>query len=639
MSASVSRAILSQYNLLENVFQHSLVRESPMAPQPPHISVPLRMHQLAALHAMETKEISLQTGLSVTPTQQLYSDFGVLGDTVGVGKTLMVLGHVSQMSRHPIDQTRRTLQRQSTYHCFSMETRPTPEEDLFDTLIVVPHILFRQWQDAIIKQTTLQPCFLKSQRDLDRDTLLQSLRESHVTLISNTLFPSFMHHLHARFIALGRTEPLWMRVVYDEVDTIKIPQTCPHPIARFTWFVTATFEKLLFFNDCWQSYHVRALPTDVFHSLHHDLQSMLQYFLDHHPYATWNRIQSSGYFQEQLKCNHPYRWNLVVRCDSHFIHESVALPPLLRQTILCEPPTSHRIVQHALPSEAEEALHAGDIQQALQILGVASHTPMTLLDAATQYRQRELDRARRRLAFAQEEEYSSPQAKETALQMYQERITNLEAQIQGIQERIQTASSDACSICFDIGTNPVVTPCCAKRFCGECILQWMSRATHCPLCRETFHPNQLVLLHAEGTASATEASPLTHHAQQKPKKIDALIRLLQENPDATFLVFSRYENPFATRDAETLMGSFPVGVLQGNKDVIASLLTRFQKKQLRVLFLNSRHASAGLNIPSASHVVLLHKMRPDEERQILGRSYRLGREGPLHFIHLLHDQE
>ena len=147
------------------------------------------------------------------------------------------------------------------------------------------------------------------------------------------------------------------------------------------------------------------------------------------------------------------------------------------------------------------------------------------------------------------------------------------------------------------------------------------------MCRQSFHPNQLVSL-------STSNISATHITTSLPKKIDALQKILQDNPEGSFLIFSRYENPFASIPLE-----LPTAVLQGTKDKIASLLSKFEKKEIRVLLLNSRHAAAGLNIPTATHVLLLHRMMPDEERQILGRAYRLGRKEPLHFIHLLHEQE
>lgn len=621
---SIAQNVRAKLDILQSVFTRSLTRESPLASQPEHVTLPLRIHQLAMLHAMKEKESNLQKGFSVSSTETLYSNYGILGDRVGVGKTLMVLGHISQMSLCPPETTSFTLQPRSTYNCFSIEQRSLPEQDLYNSLVIVPHTIYRQWQDAITTQTTLTACFLKTQRDLDKDNLLESLENSHVTLISNTLYPTFLHHLEMRFQMLGRRLPQWLRVFYDEVDTIKISQSCPRPLSRFTWFITATFEKLLSFNE---SYHYRGLTREIIALLHPDLQTMLESCLESHPMIFMNRIQSTGFFSDQLQCLHPFRYELVLRCSSEFLSESIELPPLLRQTILCQSPAAHRIIQHALPLEAEQALHAGDVERALQILGVSSQTPLTLVEAATEYRKRDLERAKRRLAFAQDEEYSSPQAKENALQTCQDRIVLLEQQIKSIEERFESLEKDICHICFEQGSNPVVTPCCSKRFCAGCILEWCCRSMRCPTCRASFHPNQLISL-------SNSSSPAVHDEVRLPKKMDALHKIIQENPEGSFLIFSRYENPLTSLQIEQ-----PTAILQGTKDKIASLLSKFEKKEIRVLLLNSRHAAAGLNIPTATHVLLLHRMMPDEERQILGRAYRLGRTEPLHFIHLLHEHE
>jgi SNF2 family DNA or RNA helicase len=79
--------------------------------------------------------------------------------------------------------------------------------------------------------------------------------------------------------------------------------------------------------------------------------------------------------------------------------------------------------------------------------------------------------------------------------------------------------------------------------------------------------------------------------------------------------------------------------VKGNKDVINSLLNKFDEGKLRALLLNSNHAGAGLNITSATYVVLWHAMSIEEEKQILGRAYRMGRTQPLHFVKLVHPDE
>ena len=73
--------------------------------------------------------------------------------------------------------------------------------------------------------------------------------------------------------------------------------------------------------------------------------------------------------------------------------------------------------------------------------------------------------------------------------------------------------------------------------------------------------------------------------------------------------------------------------------MINSILKSFQAGEIRCLFLNSVHAGAGLTITAATHVVLLHSMQLEEEKQILGRAYRLGRKEALNVYKLVHPDE
>ena len=120
--------------------------------------------------------------------------------------------------------------------------------------------------------------------------------------------------------------------------------------------------------------------------------------------------------------------------------------------------------------------------------------------------------------------------------------------------------------------------------------------------------------------------------------MDALLQILQENPEGRFLIFSRFDSPLQSIQ-EQIENTYPSHTLQGNKDSIAKTLAEFEKGSIRILLLNSQSSAAGLNIPSATHLILLHKMGTEEEKQILGRAYRLGRTQPLHFIKLLHNHE
>ena len=618
-------SLRNHLEMFQQTFSNALTADSPFTQQPQHMSSPLKAHQLAALHAMKEKEISLRTGFQIPGSQEtLFSKYAFLGDRVGVGKTFMVLGHISQMSREPLrpQAPMSNLHPQSTSACFSILPVQMPET-LYDSLVIVPHTIYRQWQDTIKNHTTLKVHYMKTLKDLDKDSFVTSLQESHLTLISNTLLPIFMTSLRARNIS-----PTWRRVIYDEADTIKLSQNVDRPEGIMTWYITASFNNLLFTNQYYHSYILRQLPTPFIDSLHPKLKEAVNAQIANHPSVTFFKMQSTTYFANMVKSYHPLRSHLVVLNSEEFLDASVSLPPLVNQIIRCETPYSQQLVQNVISTEVEAMLNAGDVQGALQSLGISSHTNVTIVEAVCEGKKKEIERLERLLAFKREETYSTPQAKETALKALEDKIARLNQQINGIQERIN--SNENCSICFDTHTNPVITPCCSKLFCANCILPWMTRTMACPLCRTAFHPSQLCAIGAQSIPRG--------QTTRLPKKAEALLKILEENPTGKFLIFSRYENPLYTLQ-ENLSNTYPSATLQGNKDVIASILSSFESGRIKVLLLNSRNAAAGIHIPCATHVILLHKMVHEEEKQILGRAYRMGRTGPLQFIQLLTERE
>ena len=627
------RTLRSHLEMLQQTFSNALTADSPFAKQPPHITPSLRLHQLTILEAMKSKEESLRTGYRIPGTEEtLFSNYAFLGDRVGVGKTLMVLGHISQMSSLPMQPLAAlsNLHPQSTSSCFSIGPAPSTDH-LYTSLIVVPHTIYKQWETAIRTQTTFQAHFLKTQRDLDKDSLLNSLKTSPLTLVSNTLLPIFLNSLKAREIH----NPMWQRVFFDEADSIKIPSTCLVPSAIMTWYITASFSNLLFLNQFIYSHYLRQLPEEFLESLHTEIQDMVERELDSQ--STTNRViffrsQSQGYFQDRMKSLHPLRSHLILLNAKSFLDESIQLPPLLRDIIRCRTPTTQQILESVLPPETESMLNAGDIQGALMSLGIAAHTPITVVDAVVGYRQKELDRLKRMYEYKKEEEYATPQAKAAALQALESKVQTLESQISTLKSRMETSSKENCTICYEPPQDPVMVNCCNRQFCGRCILSWMVRSSSCPLCRGSIHPQSLVSI-----SSQPQSTPFTQVPGLLPKKMDALLDILQKNPEGRFLVFSRHDVHSVIE--ELAMHGHAVEFLQGNKDTVAKTLDSFANGQSKILFLNSRTSAAGIHIPSATHVILLHRMGKEEEQQILGRAYRLGRTQPLHFIQLLNQRE
>lgn len=633
---SVSKSM----SVLNEAYLHSLISDSPQVEQPADIKVSLRSHQKAVLYEMERRERELSKGMDMSGAT-LYSRFSFLGDGVGVGKSLMVLGHIARLKNAPMIANIPKLNVHSTSNIYSLE-HVTYAADLSDAgcLIVVPHTLYRQWQTYIKEQTTLKFLGVQTKKVMEDTNLMANICAADLVLVSNTLYGQLQDYVDAHKL-------LWKRVFYDEADTLHLPSTRPRPTARFSWLISASWPNLLFPNVSHYMTHIVLNQminnqTIAGKPLDPTMKEFLQKQLQQSTTATYTYTRfyfmSTAFFREMVHSGNEFRGRLVLRCREEFVKESITLPPIQIRNILCRTSLLQQVVAHAIPADVRNLLHAGDIQGALQHLGVKSEESKSLVEAVSENRTKELDRLKKTYDFKASLEYSTPQAKEAALSLLKTRIASLEEQIKGLKERIENYKDEMCPICFDESQSPTLTPCCSRIFCAGCILTSLTRQTTCPLCRAQINATGLRNL-------ATEPLPVVNEIvdPNKPpeplKKTEQLLELIKNTPNAKFLVFSRYDNPFLQIAQEIEALKISVKHLRGNKDVIASTLKGFQKGETKVLLLNSIQAGAGLNITAATHVILLHAMTHEEEKQILGRAYRLGRTEPLEVIRLLHNDE
>ena len=629
---------LRSLNIFNDAYLHSLTSDSLRNEQPSNIKMQMYAHQRAVLHSMKEKEIELNAGMDISGTR-LYSNFAILGDGVGVGKSLMVLGHISNLKRNDPIHHIKNLSDYGNGNIYSIE-----EKDLYrdcsnaGSLIVVPHTLYKQWEKYIKEQTTLSFYGVKTKKYIEPEQWKKdNMLSKDVVLISNTLYGKLQQIMNEQKIS-------WRRVFFDEADTLLIPSTQQLPVTKFIWLVSASWSNLLFPNTTlyFSQTNMQFFQSSNFDpQLLHHIQSWRH---RDHPGYMWVQqhyhMVSLPFFKPYVGNANKYRGRLVVRCRDTFVEESISLPPLYTHTIMCRPSVAHRVVANAISADIRQLLHAGDYTGALEQLGVKSEDSMTLIQAVTENRLKELDRLQRTYEFKNSIEYSSPQGKEHALNHLRQKIDGLKEQIKSLKERIENYKEEICPICFDEPQNAVLTNCCHRIFCAACILTSLTRANTCPLCRAVIQPNQLHTLTEEKQKNTNKK---TKDDVEPLKKMEQLLKLIREtlqtDKDARFLIFSRFDNPLNAIGQDLINEHIRPAQVQGNKDVIHRTLESFRKGDTRVLLLNSMAAGAGMNITEATHVVLLHAMNHEEEKQILGRAYRMGRKGPLHLIRLLHPDE
>ncbi len=595
-----------------------------------YIKVPLRAHQKAIIDNMKRYETNFTKGWDVSGNV-LYSSYAILGDGVGVGKSLMVLSHISNLKTKAQQLTPiPNISIPHSKHFYSVKKHTITDISEAAPIIIVPHSLYRQWSTYIKDQTKFKPLCLAMKKQLE-DKLLTKIVSADLILISNTLLPYFVEKIpnHIQF----------QRVFIDEADSIRISKG-KYLKTPFTWFITASWPNLLFFQQnmfCQRDFLRTELPNLPIHAELKELYLANSMNSGHVWFQQYFPVTSANYFREMLSTPHPLRGHLILKCSRDFLSSSISLPPLHRFNILCAPSLTQHIVNEVISPEIRSLLHAGDIQTALQHLGVREEQPLTLIQAVTENRHKELERLKKTYEFKASLEYHTPQAKEAALANLQSKISHLEEQMKTIRERIENYQKEICPICFDEPQSAVLTHCCNRIFCAACILNSLARSLSCPLCRAATHPSQLRHISLEQSQQAHQAHV---QEQERPlKKKDALLKILRENPNGKFLIFSRYDNPFYQIEQEISTMNMKVRQVKGNKDAIQSTLNSFAKGETQCLLLNSNHAGAGLTITTATHVILLHAMNIEEEKQIIGRAYRLGRQSPLTLYRLLHPDE
>jgi hypothetical protein len=629
--------VLKSIRCLNDVFTHSLKSGAHVVEQPVEIKVPLRIHQKAVLFEMERREQELSTGMDVSGGK-VFSRFGMLGDSVGVGKSLMVLGHIARLKHSPTLKSIPLLDSHSTSQIYSLHDRTFPSTmHEIGCLIIVPHTLYRQWQTYMKEQTTLKSLGIQTKRVIESETIVNQIRDAEVVLVSNTLYGSLQ-------TIVKENHMFWKRIFYDEADTLHIPSTRLFPEARFSWLISASWTNLLFPN---QSIYVTSATlnevlTRPLYNIQPECKELLRNALQNSQHGNYTYMRhymiSATFFREFVHTNNPWRGRLVLRCSDDFIKESITLPPITIRNITCKPSVLQQVVAHAIPANVRSLLHAGDVQGALQELGVKSEEPKSLVQAVTENRHKELDRLKKTYEFKASLEYATQTAKENALKSLQEKINSLEEQIKQLTERVENYKEEMCPICMDEPQAPTLTPCCSRIFCAGCILTSLTRATTCPLCRAQIAASGLRNVATEPLAATNEVV-YPDQGVQPLRKSDQLIELLKQKPTGKFLVFSRYDNPFLQLTTEIEGLNISVKQVKGNKDVIAASLKSFEAGKTKVLLLNSIEAGAGMNITAASDIILLHAMTHEEEKQILGRAYRMGRKDPLSVTRLLHPDE
>ena len=283
-------------------------------------------------------------------------------------------------------------------------------------------------------------------------------------------------------------------------------------------------------------------------------------------------------------------------------------------------------------SQFIEMINAGDVSSAVEYLGFSSDTETDLIELLTKDIHKKISNKLKKKKYLNELEISDND-KNQQIQIVDKEIEKLNDQLQGIKDRIENINEKVCSICMDNCQDPVSLP-CTHVFCTFCIInhiKFSKGSPKCPTCRNGFNPSNVIQIKDK----IEQDEKLLK--KKKKDKHEILIDLIESDENKTFVIFSNFNNSFKKVLEHLKIKSISYSQIKGSS--VESIINKFNMGVNRVLFLNSKFCGAGIDLSSATDLVIYHTLNKLLEKQVIGRAQRIGRSNKLTVHKLLYEGE
>jgi hypothetical protein len=589
--------------------------------QPKSISIELMNHQKTMIHKMlevekngiiQLKDFSLKkynSYLNIKSNEgHITTNFAILGDKVGSGKTLMIITLLT--IKKEIED--RLIEMGGNQYC-SLKLKNNCVK-LKTNLIIVPHKLIPQWKEAFKK---ISPslnvktiCYNKEIDNLvttkketkknwnNQDIVYtyeninpESINEYDVVIIGETMFKRF-------YLSLFNVK--FNRVIIDEADTIKMHKDCQVQF-NFLWLITGT-------------------PTGLHNS--------------------YKPIPFIGKFYKDDSLN--ISKSLVIKNDDNYVDQSIILPHPKRFKIKCITPKELSIIRHLIPGHILQMINAGNSEQAIKTLNCNVDTNDNILQVITKNLTDSIINKKREIEFEKGKIVIGDllKEKEQRVNFLTNQLTKLNEKYENIKSKIYQLNDEYCPVCMDEFNNPTLVSCCNNTFCFDCLAVSLGELKNnkCPYCRQSISSENMHVISKEKVIK----NIIMEDEKYKIKdKLDVLIELVQNKKDGSFMIFANYAETFRKIEAKLMELNISYHILKGHSSTVKKYIDDFREKKVNILMLNAQYFGAGMNLQMTTDIIMYHRFDKEMEEQIIGRAQRLGRtvDKPLNVYYLLHDNE
>ena len=539
--------------------------------QPKDIKIKLFPHQLVSVYNMELLERTRK--IKISPTQFYMTDFGILGDMAGYGKSMSIISLLLR-DKMPWDVSKEhcTTDINSYGENLKMITN-NMKKRVRPSLILASSNLIEQWKEyfshvkkgkILVKEISL----CKDMEDLELD-------EWDVLLVNSTRYNELMDKIG--------TNVVWKRFIFDDAASTPIPKM-RHINAGFIWFVSATYQSLL---------SLRGL-------------GYMKCFFRTFGYDTLS--------------------NLVIKNDDEFVKYSFKMPEIIEIKHKCINPRILSILGNHIDSEVKLMISAGDIKGAIAKLGGGFSNDGNLVEIVSKRHKEKLSNAKHSLEF-----WKARQHSEKEIDMWTKKVKELEDIIADLDKKYKDVLNDDCNICYSSISDPLLTPCCQNIFCGSCIMTWLETNKTCPLCRSVINVKELIYIDKNHSPCEDEKEVFEKKEELLVQKYEKVLEIVKKGiPEGKkILIFSSYDESFNIIRRIFQDNRIDYIEMSGTKATRDSKLRKFHTGKVNVVFLNSKFSGAGINMCEATDIIFYHEMDSYIREQNIGRAMRIGRENPL----------
>lgn len=697
------------YEITPNINENS-----PRVEQPEKITIQLKEHQKAII--FQARKLEDMVPLDIDDNKQMITQLGVICDHVGAGKSFEVLGTIASSPSLNHKLKIKPLFQEDNFNIYDN----IGAIKIDTNIIAVPHGVFKQWEDYIKKSTTLTVYSINTFNHLKNllsnyklddlldpdedvndqavDTIIKNMKSHKSTKTIVTTTRSVRDTKYYRYLEAyyqndteaiqimkeyGKIDPKKLnganitlissslynelafylikdnfyvnRLIFDEADSINIPNTL-RINAIFYWFVTSSFMSLCNPNGVEKKVTDQKMMFD--HSVGRmTLQPVTKTIKE-------NSIKCNGFIKDTFQSieGDPVRNLYYLKNNDEFIEISFKLPEPIEHLLICRDNLQIKVLNGIVSNDVLMMLNAGDTEGAIGRLTCEKGSEDNIISVVTQRLEQKINEYKEELKDKQTKEYSTPKAKQEALERTQKKIQETRQKIQSIEERIKGV--ECCDICFDDINNPAVTGCCQNVFCFSCLAIAISGKNICPKCRDSLTLDKIMIIkdkEKEADTKTTKKDTSEYFlkeildnasANDKYTNFEKIIEYKMKYFEKTkekrkILIFSEHEGSFNAKMIG-ILDKYKVRYsrIKGTSASINKTLREYRGVELKpgdqeidILLINSRYFGAGLNLQNSSDIIILHRQGADLLHQIIGRAQRIGRKDKLNVWKLYHNNE